>query len=79
MEASGNTKSVTPLGAHARQMYQLMCERGFEGRDFSSVFKFIEKKQINKQRLRIHTLQHRKPLAKLYITNFNINFMKYDI
>ena len=43
MEAAGETKSPTPIGAMATQLYQLLCEQGYEDKDFSYIFKFIEK------------------------------------
>ena len=45
MEAAGSTKSVTPMGTLAAQLYQLICEQGHADKDFSYVFKFIEKAQ----------------------------------
>ena len=45
--AARMTSSVTPLGALALQIYNLMCEHGYEGKDFSSVYKFIERKGLN--------------------------------
>jgi 3-hydroxyisobutyrate dehydrogenase len=43
MQAAGDTKSPTPLGSMATQLYQLLCEQGFEDKDFSYIFKLIEK------------------------------------
>lgn len=43
MEAAGDTKSTTPMGAMATQLYQLLCEQGHADKDFSYIFKFIEK------------------------------------
>ena len=45
--AARMTNSITPLGALALQVYNLMCEHGYDGKDFSSVYKFIEKKRLN--------------------------------
>jgi len=44
LDTASSTKTPTPMGSLARQIYQLMCENGYAGKDFSSVFKFIEKK-----------------------------------
>ena len=33
----------TPLGASSLHLYRLLCNKGFENRDFSYVFKFIQK------------------------------------
>ena len=37
--------TVTPLGSLALQIYRLMTQSGYSGKDFSSVFKFLEEKQ----------------------------------
>ena len=41
--AAQSTSTITPLGALALQMYELMCQNGYGGKDFSSVYKFIER------------------------------------
>lgn len=40
--AAVGTKSVTPMGALALHIYNLMCLHGYGKKDFSSVFKFLE-------------------------------------
>lgn len=40
--AAVGTRTITPLGATCLQIYSLMCQHGFDEKDFSSVFKFIE-------------------------------------
>ncbi len=40
--AARTTSAITPLGALSLQMYELMCQNGYDEKDFSSVFKFIE-------------------------------------
>lgn len=44
---ANSTKTATPLGALSLQLYRLMCQSGYAGKDFSSVFKFIEDQQQN--------------------------------
>ena len=46
LDAASSTKTTTPLGSLSRQIYQLMCKHGYAGKDFSSVFKFIEKPEL---------------------------------
>lgn len=43
MEAAEGSRSLTPLGAMATQIYRIMCQKGYADKDFSSVFKFLEK------------------------------------
>lgn len=43
MEAAGNSKSPVPIGAMATQLFQLVCEQGHADKDFSYIFKFLEK------------------------------------
>ena len=45
MSAASSCKSVTPLGALSQQIYQLMVEQGHADKDFSYIFKFIEKEK----------------------------------
>ncbi|XP_046846457.1 3-hydroxyisobutyrate dehydrogenase, mitochondrial-like [Xenia sp. Carnegie-2017] len=42
-EAATITKSFTPLGSLAHQIYLMLCSREFESLDFSSIYKFIRK------------------------------------
>lgn len=39
--ASTETKSATPMGSLAHQLYRVMCNRGYSKLDFSSVYKFL--------------------------------------
>jgi len=39
--ASTATKSATPMGSLAHQIYRVMCNRGYAKQDFSSVYKFL--------------------------------------
>jgi len=39
--ASTATKSATPMGSLAHQLYRVMCNRGYGKLDFSSVYKFL--------------------------------------
>lgn len=43
--ASTTTKSATPMGSMAHQLYRLMCNRGYGKLDFSSVYKFLREPQ----------------------------------
>lgn len=36
----------TPLGSLANQIYRMMCNQGFACKDFSSVFQFLQDKEI---------------------------------
>ena len=40
--AATATKSPTPLGSAAHQMYRTMTNHGFGGKDFSSAFLFLQ-------------------------------------
>jgi 3-hydroxyisobutyrate dehydrogenase len=42
--AAVSNKSITPMGSLALSIYNLMCQHGFEYKDFSSVYKFMEQK-----------------------------------
>ncbi|ODM92026.1 3-hydroxyisobutyrate dehydrogenase, mitochondrial [Orchesella cincta] len=42
--ASGSGSSI-PLGGLAYQIYQMMCSKGFSGKDFSAVFQFLQEKE----------------------------------
>jgi len=44
MDASKSVKARLPLGASAHQLYGLLCQHGFGGKDFSSVYEFLNKK-----------------------------------
>lgn len=39
--ASTATKSATPMGSLAHQLYRLMCNRGYGKLDFSSIYRFL--------------------------------------
>lgn len=39
--ASTATKSPTPMGSLAHQIYRVMCSKGYSNLDFSSVYKFL--------------------------------------
>lgn len=41
-DAANRTGSATPLGSLSLQMYRIMCNAGFAGKDFSSAFQFIK-------------------------------------
>lgn len=42
-DAAARTKSSTPLGAMARQIYETSCSSGGNGgKDFGSVFQYIK-------------------------------------
>lgn len=43
-DAATRAGSATPLGSLAHQIYRTMCNNGFAEKDFSSAFKFIQKK-----------------------------------
>ena len=45
-DAAKRTKSATPLGSLATQIYEEMCENGFAGKDFSSAFKYIRENKL---------------------------------
>jgi 3-hydroxyisobutyrate dehydrogenase len=40
--ASSAMKSPTPLGSLAHQIYRLLCQQGYGGKDFGVVFKFLQ-------------------------------------
>ena len=44
MDAASSSKSLTPLGSQATQLYRLLCEQGYADKDFTVMFKFLEKK-----------------------------------
>jgi len=41
-DAATTTKSPTPLGSAAHQLYRLMCNKGYGHLDFSSAYKFLQ-------------------------------------
>jgi len=43
-DAATRAQAATPLGSLAHQIYRTMCNNGFAEKDFSSAFKFIQKK-----------------------------------
>ncbi|XP_029647175.1 3-hydroxyisobutyrate dehydrogenase, mitochondrial [Octopus sinensis] len=43
--AAGATQSPTPLGGMALNLYRIMCNNGFSEMDFSSVYKFLQKRE----------------------------------
>lgn len=43
--AATSTKTATPLGSLAHQMYRIMCNKGYSKLDFGSVFKFLKEEQ----------------------------------
>ncbi|XP_065838465.1 probable 3-hydroxyisobutyrate dehydrogenase, mitochondrial [Oscarella lobularis] len=45
LNAAKDTSSATPLGSLAMQLYQIMCDQGFDSKDFSSAYQFISKKE----------------------------------
>ncbi|XP_028390830.1 3-hydroxyisobutyrate dehydrogenase, mitochondrial-like [Dendronephthya gigantea] len=44
-EAATSTKSATPLGSLAHQIYRIMCNRGYGHLDFSSAYKFLKEEE----------------------------------
>eukprot|EP00118_Oscarella_pearsei_P007629 m.37966 g.37966 ORF g.37966 m.37966 type:complete len:316 (+) comp32487_c0_seq5:58-1005(+) len=47
LNAARDTSSPTPLGALATQLYQVMCDQGFDSKDFSSAFQFLIQNKTN--------------------------------
>ena len=45
MDAAASSQSTTLLGSLATQVYRMMSQQGYADKDFSSVFKFIEKEK----------------------------------
>ncbi|KAK3578479.1 hypothetical protein CHS0354_038576 [Potamilus streckersoni] len=45
--ASTVTKSPSPLGSLAHQIYRIMTNSGYADKDFSSAFKFLQDKKLN--------------------------------
>jgi 3-hydroxyisobutyrate dehydrogenase len=46
-DAATTTKSPTPLGSLAHQIYRLMCAKGLSGKDFSVIFKYLQENSNN--------------------------------
>ena len=44
LNAASNAKAAVPLGSLAGQIYQIMCAQGYAGKDFSSAYDFLNKK-----------------------------------
>ena len=42
-DAATRTQSATPLGSLAHQLYRVMTNSGYAGKDFSSAYQFIKK------------------------------------
>lgn len=47
LDAANSTKTSTPMGALANQIFRLLMAHGYDTKDFSSVFKFLEKQTPN--------------------------------
>lgn len=45
MHAANSSKAHLPLGSQAHQLYGLLCEHGYGGKDFSVVYEYISKKK----------------------------------
>jgi len=41
--AAGGSGAPTPLGSLSFQIYQMMCSHGYQAKDFSAVFRFLQK------------------------------------
>lgn len=44
-DAATRTRSATPLGSLAHQIYRIMNNNGFADKDFSSAYLFIKEKK----------------------------------
>lgn len=44
MNVASAVKSRTPLGSVAHQLYGLLCQHGYENKDFSIIFEYLNKK-----------------------------------
>ncbi len=42
-DAATRTNTSTPLGSLALHMYRIMCNSGYDNKDFSSAFQFLKK------------------------------------
>lgn len=47
VDAANATKTATPMGALANQIFRFLMAHGYDDKDFSSVFKFLEKQTPN--------------------------------
>lgn len=47
-DAATRTNTSTPLGSLALHMYRIMCNSGYDGKDFSSAFEFLQKHKSSK-------------------------------
>lgn len=45
MDAAKAVKANLPLGANAHQLYNLICSHGYENKDFSAIFEYLNKSQ----------------------------------
>ena len=43
-DAATRTNTATPMGSLAMHVYRIMCNSGFENKDFGSAFEFLKKK-----------------------------------
>jgi 3-hydroxyisobutyrate dehydrogenase len=41
-DAATRTNTSTPMGSLALHMYRIMCNNGYDGKDFSSAFQFLK-------------------------------------
>ena len=41
MSSANAVKARTPLGAHAHQLYGLLCENGMSEKDFGVVYQYL--------------------------------------
>lgn len=48
MDMASNIKARLPLGGQAHQLYGLLCESGYGGRDFSVIFEYLTQQQKKK-------------------------------
>ena len=42
-DAATRSKTATPMGSLAHQIYRIMVESGYADKDFSSTYKFLSK------------------------------------
>ena len=43
-DAATRTSSATPLGSMALHIYRMMCNSGYDQKDFGSAYEFLKKK-----------------------------------
>ena len=48
-QAAQESAAITPLGKHAKQLYQEMVDAGHAGDDFSGMIRFLHSKQSTKE------------------------------